>query len=66
MKCNECGKETDNILVDQKDKPHLEFCSWDCLMKYAIKAFCEERSTTGVDYMEGGNTSKQRFFLRLS
>lgn len=41
MKCAECGKETENILLDEMDKLPLEFCSWECLVKYAAKKVCQ-------------------------
>ena len=45
FKCAECKEKTENILVDEPSKPPLEFCSWECLMKYAVKKYTREQPT---------------------
>ncbi len=46
FRCEECKEDTANILVDERDKGGLEFCSWECLMEYAIKKHNREQPTT--------------------
>jgi len=47
--CEECGIELTGvlpILVDEHDLPPLDFCSWLCLMTYAVKKYNREQPTT--------------------
>jgi len=46
FKCDECREATEQILVDEPDKRGLIFCSWDCLMRYAIKKFNQSVPTS--------------------
>jgi hypothetical protein len=46
FKCAECGEYTEKILVDEQGKQGLEFCSWECLVKYAAKKVCQEKEAT--------------------
>jgi len=42
--CEECGVETEYILVDAENEKPLEFCSWEHLMFYAIKKYNKEHN----------------------
>lgn len=55
FRCEECKKVTENILVDEKGKKGLEFCSWGCIMKHAIKKHNREQPTV----KEGGSYTAQ-------
>jgi hypothetical protein len=37
IRCEECNIPTEKILVDEDDESPLEFCSWECLAKFACK-----------------------------
>jgi hypothetical protein len=45
--CENCGKETEFILLDSEDGQSLAFCCWKCLSKWDIDRRHKLRQTNG-------------------